>query len=255
MIENIWKPNYKMVKGKRTIYQYDMVNDFSDIKKGWKVSYFCDVCKSKTLNYTTTSVLLNPNVIYNTMDNQTCRSCRTSISEYEIKKNFITYDIVESSIVSEGYEILDDSSEYNLSKNKSQYKINVICPNNHSLKITWNNWNKGKRCRKCYEDNRVRNAVKYKDGWELYKFIVWRETEKNYKKYYSLINPNNLKRGSNHHLDHKFSISEGFKNKIEPKIIASIGNLEIINSKDNMSKGSKCSLTIKKLLENSEESY
>lgn len=255
MIINIWKPIYKTTDGVKKIHHYECVEDVENIKKGWKVSYICDKCKSPKINHTTTSVLLNPDVVFNCVGNQTCRSCRSSISEYEIKKSFIPYNIVESSIISEGYKILSDSYNYEISKNKSQCKISVVCPNNHSLNITWNNWSRGKRCRKCYEGNRIDNAVKYKDGWDLYKFMVWRETEKTYKKYYSLINPDNLKRGCDYHLDHKFSISEGFKSKIDPKIIASLGNLEIMNSKDNMSKGGKCSLTVENLLELSEKNY
>ena len=49
------------------------------------------------------------------------------------------------------------------------------------------------------------------------------------------------------HLDHKYSITEGFKNKVPPKIIGSIDNLEFICYTDNLSKGTKCSITLEKL--------
>lgn len=49
------------------------------------------------------------------------------------------------------------------------------------------------------------------------------------------------------HLDHRFSISEGFKLNILPHIIGDIDNLQMIPSKENMSKGSKCSISITEL--------
>lgn len=47
----------------------------------------------------------------------------------------------------------------------------------------------------------------------------------------------------NYHLDHKFSIAEGFRNNIEPKIIGNIKNLEMIPWEDNLMKNQKCSIT------------
>jgi len=52
-----------------------------------------------------------------------------------------------------------------------------------------------------------------------------------------------------YHLDHKYSISEGFKNRVPPSIIGSIYNLEFLLSLDNAKKGTKCSITLGKLYE------
>ena len=46
------------------------------------------------------------------------------------------------------------------------------------------------------------------------------------------------------HLDHKYSISEGFKNKIPAEIIGNINNLEFISWEDNYRKRDKCSISI-----------
>lgn len=46
-----------------------------------------------------------------------------------------------------------------------------------------------------------------------------------------------------YHLDHKFSVSEGFKNNIPPYIIGNICNLEMITSINNLVKNRKCSIT------------
>lgn len=52
-------------------------------------------------------------------------------------------------------------------------------------------------------------------------------------------------RGRNsYHLDHKFSIFEGYKNSILPIHIADISNLEMLPEADNISKGSSCSIEI-----------
>lgn len=51
-------------------------------------------------------------------------------------------------------------------------------------------------------------------------------------------------------LDHKFSILEGFKLGVEPKIIGNINNLEFISWEDNNKKSSKCSITLEELFLN-----
>jgi len=50
-----------------------------------------------------------------------------------------------------------------------------------------------------------------------------------------------------YHLDHKFSIVEGFKNNIDPKIIGHIKNLQFIPWEENIKKRTKCSITIEEL--------
>lgn len=56
------------------------------------------------------------------------------------------------------------------------------------------------------------------------------------------------KRGrTNYHLDHKYSIMEGFNNDVPPKVIGHIANLEFLPHEVNESKGTKCSVTLEKL--------
>ena len=50
-------------------------------------------------------------------------------------------------------------------------------------------------------------------------------------------------------IDHKFSISEGYKNDIPAIIISSPNNLRLISEKENNEKGKKCSITIIELFE------
>lgn len=56
------------------------------------------------------------------------------------------------------------------------------------------------------------------------------------------------KRGE-YHLDHKFSVAEGYRQEIDAKIIGNIVNLEFIPGKENMSKGDSCSINKNVLLD------
>lgn len=51
-----------------------------------------------------------------------------------------------------------------------------------------------------------------------------------------------------YHLDHKFSIKEGFNQKIDPEIIGHICNLEMIPGEINQSKNRKCSIELNSLI-------
>lgn len=51
-----------------------------------------------------------------------------------------------------------------------------------------------------------------------------------------------------YHLDHKYSVVEGFRNNIAPEVIGNIVNLAYIPAKENLSKRSKCSLTLVELM-------
>lgn len=84
---------------------------------------------------------------------------------------------------------------------------------------------------------------------EKYYILVWNISNKSYyDNFYHL--KDSSKRSADYHLDHIFSISEGFKHNIDPKIIGHISNLRIIPAKDNLSKYSKCAVTIEELMEN-----
>jgi transposase-like protein len=107
----------------------------------------------------------------------------------------------------------------------------------------------------------VRTEDKHRLGMDYDK---WLETLPVYKKYKSDVNKitnkqpiHNLenfeKRGISgvdgaYQLDHKYSIFEGFKQGIAPKIIGNIVNLEFIPWEINLDKGSNCSVTENELL-------
>ena len=81
-----------------------------------------------------------------------------------------------------------------------------------------------------------------------YKAGVTQITNTNYRKYYYIINPYKLKRSRNKfHLDHIYSIIDGFNNKVPPEIIANPYNLKVITYIENISKKGNSHMTLSQL--------
>lgn len=93
-------------------------------------------------------------------------------------------------------------------------------------------------------ENRYKNINEFKN----YRCIVWLLTERTYKKFKHIIDPEN-KRSPSYHLDHKFSVVREFQTQVSPEIIASLYNLEILPCSANASKSGKCSINIENLKE------
>lgn len=75
-------------------------------------------------------------------------------------------------------------------------------------------------------------------------------TNKNWYEHFHKLNgagPN--KRSRDLHLDHIYSIAEGFKNDVPPEIIGHWTNLRLLPKIENSSKGSVCHKTIEELFE------
>ena len=118
----------------------------------------------------------------------------------------------------------------------------------------------------CYinSEERVNNGIKTKieRGWiipdeflneyQKYRKEVRNLTEKTYKKYKDIINPDNLKRVTNGNtgfqLDHKYSILEGFLNDVESDIISNWHNLQMLECGKNRNKSKKCSIELDELI-------
>jgi len=100
------------------------------------------------------------------------------------------------------------------------------------------------KIKKYWENIRGCKLEKYYDEWQLYRKIVYRESERTYRRYKSIINPNDLPRGRNkYHLDHKFSILEGWKRGILPCYLCLPHNLQMLKEKENIAKDYRCSIT------------
>jgi hypothetical protein len=88
-----------------------------------------------------------------------------------------------------------------------------------------------------------------KSEWELYREQVLNHTFKSWQHHQDKINPLGLERGSKYELDHKFSITEGFKQGVDAAIIGHFANLELIPKSVNRSKRIRCSVTLEELLQ------
>jgi hypothetical protein len=101
------------------------------------------------------------------------------------------------------------------------------------------------------------NFDHYRDNWqellenkEDYFVFVRALTERNYNLFKAQINPKGLKRSwKANHLDHIFSVSQGFKDGINPFWIAHPCNLQMLKARLNKRKNAKCDHTHEELFE------
>lgn len=83
------------------------------------------------------------------------------------------------------------------------------------------------------------------DSLKNYRASVRYHTYKNFSEYYYEINPKKLKISiKEYNIDHIFPIIEGWKNKIDPKDISHLKNLQLLWYSENRVKGSKTNMTI-----------
>ena len=83
--------------------------------------------------------------------------------------------------------------------------------------------------------------------YENYRRHVWRTSNQQYKLHKYIINPTGLSRSLAYHLDHKYSIQQGWQNKIPAEVIGGYKNLQILEGKKNRQKGNKCNITLESL--------
>ena len=104
---------------------------------------------------------------------------------------------------------------------------------------------------KISDKNKEWQALNPKDRtlMEEYYNVVRLITNRNWYENFYIINPERLQRSKDLHLDHIYSISEGFKNNIPPEIIGHWTNLRMLSKIENSSKGKTCHKTIEQLYE------
>jgi len=215
-------------------YTYDFVKSQFD-KEGYiLLSDRYKNCSSKL------DILCPDNHEYQSNWNSWQQGNRCPICAPNYKKSF---EYVKSEIEKEGYKLL--SSEYINSKSK----IKIQCKNGHKYFTNWDRWNSGCRCQKCYYQSMLRDwsdeeLLQYK----LYRRAVIYLSETSYKKYKHIINPLNLKRGrGDYHLDHIYSVIDGFKNNVPVDIISYYRNLQMLSEFDNISKNGNSWITLEQL--------
>lgn len=150
----------------------------------------------------------------------------------------ITLDSV-SKLMDENYTLLS------LDGYNKHSVLSIECPNKHIFIMKYHSWRSGSRCQKCYyESLRLTDyeIEQYKD----YSTNVRLLTNQTYRKYKHILDPNKIK-SSEYHLDHIYSVHDGFKNNINPLIISSVHNLRLVEASENLLKGSKSDITIEEL--------
>lgn len=128
-------------------------------------------------------------------------------------------------------------------------KLSLICKNNHKIKIKYANFRVRKICRYCYYDS-IRIPFEEIELFETYSKTVRSLTRFTFSKNKKIIDPNGLKEldSKRYHIDHIYSISDGYLNDVDPKIIASVANLRVIDSLENLKKGKRSDITLESLL-------
>jgi hypothetical protein len=168
-------------------------------------------------------------------NNYRCERCKRRKRNEKIKKK----------VEKEGYTFLNSLDEY-------IEKVYFICPRGHSHQIYYGNWQAGQRCKYCYLEDlkkQVKERLDQLDDQERYYELVDFYTKRSWVLYYEYVNPFDLPRGNEYHLDHMYSKIQGYKDGILPQIIGSPVNLQVINSTENIQKDRKCSIDKEKLFE------
>jgi hypothetical protein len=154
-------------------------------------------------------------------------------------------------------------------KNNPMFGVAQVNPNSLA-NLTRNAWtgkqqsieSNAKRSKSLLGITRSQESIDKTRQTKIDKGIIWKKDDPDYvefKKYrrkvYYWTSKNDLTLLENHehrsrtgyHLDHKYSIAEGFKNKVPPSVIGCIDNLEFLSYTDNIKKGTSCSITLENL--------
>ena len=78
---------------------------------------------------------------------------------------------------------------------------------------------------------------------------VAKYTNESWIAHFDKINPKRLVRSNKYHLDHIYSIFQGFKEGISPEIIGHWTNLRMLSKSENSGKKDRCDKTKEQLLE------
>lgn len=116
--------------------------------------------------------------------------------------------------------------------------------------------NKGRpriACRKCQANQKLKEAIaagrrlspERTCELEGYRLEVRRVSNVSYKKYLAHLG----RRTRKVHLDHKYSIYQGFLDGVKPEIIGHVTNLHLVKGRLNQSKGAECIKTKAQLIQ------
>ncbi len=192
-------------------------------------------------------------------DKETSKKLRKNLSDRSIgdnnpsKKDYVKIKKGQKIINFESVKEEFDKINYKLNSIIGDNKFSsicVTCDNDHEFTIKYVNFNKNKcLCRYCYYDS-IRIPFEQIKEFEKYSRVVRSLTRGVFNRNKKIIDPNGLKEvdSKKYHIDHIYSISDGFMNDVNPKIISSVYNLRVISQDDNLSKGKNSEITLEKLL-------
>ena len=175
-------------------------------------------------------------------------------SEEESKLKVSEYQLLNSGVHREYYKNKGyDDDEIEIILNEIRKKTQNHSRNTKYLKEKYpDNWKEiyktvSEKYRKRMEELGLWIEIGIIDDFKKYRSLVNRYTNESLTYYGNLIENLDL-RSKDFQLDHKYSIKMGFLDEIDPKIIGSLVNLEILPAKLNLSKRANCSITKKQLL-------
>lgn len=176
------------------------------------------------------------------LSGQGCMKCKNDSQKWTTQK-----------FIQKAKEVHGDKYDYSKSVYAgSQSKITVIClkhgefypaPVDHIL---------GKSvCRTCALENRFGHIFElgeiYREYKKYYKRVKYL-TSLEYKDHKDKINPENKIRGTlQYHVDHMYSVKNGFLNNVAPEMISSYVNLTMLYYSENSKKSMNNSHTIEEL--------
>lgn len=242
----------KNIEFKRKIYHY--VNDIIDIPKCYcgnfvnfknvndGYSQYCsDKCVKSSVNYY--KKWSNTTIKNNSMKNGILKRNETIIKKYGSLENYNIF------LKERRRQILNEKLGVD-----NVFQLNYVKDKSKKTKIEkygyefWNNKDKTRLIR-------IKNGTQINDdlinSFLDYKKIIVNRSTTIYRNNTKEINPNNLKRGIKHyHIDHKYSIKQGFLNNIPIEIITHPCNLNMIWWKDNLEKQDRCDINMNELISN-----
>jgi len=128
--------------------------------------------------------------------------------------------------------------------------LNIQCENKHNFDIQWTSFTIREKCRYCYYES-IRIPFDQIEEFELYSKTVRSLTRFSFNKNIEYIENSKLKiiDSKNYHIDHIYSISDGFLNNIDPRIISSYINLRVISKVENLKKGKTSQMLLTELID------
>lgn len=99
-----------------------------------------------------------------------------------MKKLSIEY--VRDQFMKKGYTLLSNKYE------GAQYRLNLVCPNNHRCSISWLNFKSGTRCKICFDEGRRVGINKVRKGFEKEGYVLLTNKYVNNKQRLNYICPN-----------------------------------------------------------------